>query len=215
MFDDTSTADVVLHLQQEESSVQMEQDRSEYSGKDVSRSAGGEGRAVYVHAQVLAQCRYFDALLSDRWLERGTDTTGHEENGKSKLIRINLCVGAGRFLGSYLTTLHLLYSKDFVGTIRDVETALNILPIAAELLYDDCISACVKFLEAVAWTKEEEQQIVQLVTCLQLEESSGLLARLSPVKVGESSYPCEISDSRVFSLKDHIQMVHIVPKFSL
>jgi hypothetical protein len=43
----------------------------------------------------------------------------------------------------------------------------------------------VRFLEAVSWTREEERRIVQLVSCLQLEESSALLARLSPVKVSE------------------------------
>jgi hypothetical protein len=181
-FDDTSTADVILHLQQDEASL-FEQDKSEDENTDASKAvAAGHGgtQAVYVHAHVLTQCRYFNALLSDRWQDRAQIAI-QEESEKSKPIHINLCVVPGRHRSSYIATLKLLYTQDFIGTIHNVESALCILPVAAELLYDQCISVCVKFLEAVSWTREEERQIVQLVSYLQLEESSPLLARLSPV----------------------------------
>lgn len=187
IFEDASTADVILHLQQRQdsSSTLVDQDRSGYESDDLPRAAESgqsEARALHVHTQVLVQCRYFNALLSERWLERGQEST-EDDNQKSKPIPINLSVGPGRSYESYVTTIQLLYSKDFMGVIVNVATALSILPIAAELLYDDCISACVRFLEAVPWSKEEERQIVQIVSLLQLEESSQLLARLSPVKV--------------------------------
>ncbi|KAG0585729.1 hypothetical protein KC19_2G033600 [Ceratodon purpureus] len=175
VFGDASTADVVLHLQQDESAL-LEQDAPKSAA-----AVNGAALAVSVHSQVLTQCRYFDALLSDRWQDRPQNSL-QEENDKPRPIRINLHMGPGRHLSSYVATLRLLYTQDFFGTINNVESALNILPIAAELLYDHCISVCLRFLEAVAWTREEEQRIVQLVSCLQLEESSALLARLNPVK---------------------------------
>jgi hypothetical protein len=186
VFGDESTADVILHLQQDESSL-SEQYKSEDETEDAPKSvaaAHGEALAVNVHAQVLTQCRYFDALLSDRWQDLA-QSSSQEEREKSGSIHINLRVVPGRHSSSYVATLKLLYTHDFYGTINNVESALNILPIAAELLYDHCISVCVRFLEAVSWTREEERRIVQLVSCLQLEESSALLARLSPVKVSE------------------------------
>jgi hypothetical protein len=66
-------------------------------------------------------------------------------------------VGVEWLQKSYVTTIRLLYSKDFTGVITNVHIALSILPIVAELLYNDCISAYVQFLEAVPWTKEENQ----------------------------------------------------------
>jgi len=185
-FDDASTADVILHLQQDEGSL-SEQDKSEDEITDslkVVAAGHGGAHAVNVHALVLSQCRYFDALLSDRWQDRA-ETSTQEDSEKSRPIHINLCVVPGRHRSSYIETLKLLYTQDFIGTIHNVESALSILPIAAELLYDHCISVCVKFLEAVSWTREEERQIVQLVSCLQLEESSLLLARLRPVNVSD------------------------------
>lgn len=173
-FDDPSTADVILHLKQDESSS-LEQENV----VDECSSAL-KPHVVNVHAQVLTQCRYFDALLSDRWQDRAQSST-QEERERSRPIHINLCVVPGRYPSSYRATLKLLYTQDFSGTIYNVESALSILPVAAELLYDQCISFCLRFLEAVSWTREEERQILQIVSCLQLEESSSLLARLSPV----------------------------------
>lgn len=164
--------------------VKSDDDELGDASKLAAETKQGEEHVVNLHAQALMQCRYFDALLSDRWQDKVQSST-KEESENTIPIHINLCVAQGRQLTSYIATLQLLYTQDFVGTIQNVESALSILPIAAELLYDQCISACVRFLEAVSWTREEERQIVQLVSCLQLEESSALLARLSPVKVSE------------------------------
>ncbi|XP_024374083.1 BTB/POZ domain-containing protein At3g05675 isoform X1 [Physcomitrium patens] len=185
IFGDASTADVILHLRKDETSlrelVKSDDDELGDASKLAAETKQGEEHVVNLHAQALMQCRYFDALLSDRWQDKVQSST-KEESENTIPIHINLCVAQGRQLTSYIATLQLLYTQDFVGTIQNVESALSILPIAAELLYDQCISACVRFLEAVSWTREEERQIVQLVSCLQLEKSSALLARLSPVK---------------------------------
>ncbi|MBA0833599.1 hypothetical protein Goarm_006031, partial [Gossypium armourianum] len=59
-------------------------------------------------------------------------------------------------------------------------TALEILPVALELLFEDCVKACVKFLEAVPWSEEEEKRVLSLIPLLREEESKELLARVSP-----------------------------------
>lgn len=173
VFGDPSTTDVFLHLQRDKCSLSEEENKSEDVTEDIAE--------VRVHVHVLKQCRYFDALFSDRWQDQPRTST-QEGRRASKFIHINLSVASGRSVSSYIATLKLMYTHDFDGTICDVESALSILPVAAELLYDHCISVCVRFLEAVAWSREEERQIVHLVSYLQLEESSALLARLSPVK---------------------------------
>lgn len=177
-FDDSSTADVILHLKQDESSSLEQENVVDECSSTLNP------HVVNVHAQVLTQCRYFDALLSDRWQDRAQSST-QEESERSRPIHIHLCVVPGRYPSSYRATLKLLYTQDFTGTIYNVESALSILPVAAELLYDHCISFCLRFLEAVSWTREEERQILQIVSCLQLEESSSLLSRLSPVNVSD------------------------------
>jgi len=78
--------------------------------------------------------------------------------------------------------LQLLYTNDFCDAINSVSTALHVLPVALELLFEDCVRSCVRFLEAVPWTEEEERRVVSLIPFLSEEESKELLSRVSPVK---------------------------------
>lgn len=80
----------------------------------------------------------------------------------------------------HLKVLQLLYSNDFSGTIVSAADALAILPIALELLFDDCIGACIRFLEAVPWSEDEENAVLGLIPLLGRDESRDLLARVSP-----------------------------------
>lgn len=50
------------------------------------------------------------------------------------------------------------------------------------MLFEDCVKACVKFLEAVPWTEEEERTVITLVPLLGNEEAKELLVRVSPMK---------------------------------
>ncbi|KAJ7560736.1 hypothetical protein O6H91_04G143300 [Diphasiastrum complanatum] len=171
-FDDEKTSDVVVHL------VAKHADELDFSSGPNELEL-----EVHLHTEILVQCRYFAALFSDRWQEKGLAHEVTDEQRQSlKPFVLQMCVPSLEALETYINTFHLLYTKDFAGVIMDVQTALSILPVAAELLFDECITACVRFLEAVPWSKEEEAQIKQLVILLQLEESEDLLARLSPVK---------------------------------
>lgn len=165
-FNDATSADVVLTLQRISTSFDKDQEEK----VEVEQSA-----VVYLHSNVLKECRYFAALLSERW-QTSLD------NKMEKPIQINLSVPDSRTMETYYILLQLFYSKDFSGIIKDVPSATALLPIASELLYDDCISYCVRFLEAVPWTEEEEREVVKLVPFLQQGEAAELLARISPVK---------------------------------
>lgn len=85
-------------------------------------------------------------------------------------------------MASHITVLRLLYSGDFDNTIDSASIALDLLPVSLELLFEDCVRSCVRFLEAVPWTEEEEKRVISLIPFLKKEESSELLARISPGK---------------------------------
>ncbi|KAK1316700.1 BTB/POZ domain-containing protein [Acorus calamus] len=125
-----------------------------------------------LHSSALRRSRYFSALLSDRW-RRHTD----ESYGDGDPLRLNLTVSA---FDTHVRVLRLLYAVDFSGAISSPSEALSILTVALELLFDELIAACVRYLEAVPWTEEEERAVLSVVPFLGPDESAELLARLSP-----------------------------------
>ena len=160
-FNDSSSADVVLRLFVE--SPPLDSDDPE------SPSATDSEVVLYLHSHVLRRCKYFAALLSDRW---------HSDSNSDELIRINL--GVPPSIESGITVLELLYSGDFSNTINSASMALDLLPVALELIFEECVQSCVRFLEAVPWTEEEEKRVMNLIPLLGGEESKELLARVSP-----------------------------------
>ncbi|XP_062093244.1 BTB/POZ domain-containing protein At1g63850-like isoform X3 [Humulus lupulus] len=170
-FNDSTSADVVLRLFVEPSPLDL--DELESPSETESEVF------LYLHSHVLRRSKYFAALLSDRWQkDRGAD--GHDIVGESdeELIRINL--GVPPTIESGITVLELLYSGDFFNTINSASMALDLLPVALELLFEECVRSCVRFLEAVPWTEEEEKRVMSMIPLLGGEESKELLARVSP-----------------------------------
>ncbi|XP_039140096.1 BTB/POZ domain-containing protein At1g63850-like isoform X1 [Dioscorea cayenensis subsp. rotundata] len=150
-FNDAATADVLLRLEIEDSS-------SSSSSMD-----------LHLHSSALRRCRYFATLLSDRWLPESPSPA-----------RLTLKVPSGRTFDPHLSALNLLYTLDFPSTLLSVSDALDLLPVALELLFDDLVRACVRFLEAVPWTDDEEDGVVALLPFLRHDESADLRARIHP-----------------------------------
>lgn len=202
-------------------------------------SAADAGRlTLYLHKAVLTQCRYFAARLSGRWQQQDstgdssasaadtastttystTTSTATEEDGQQQQQHpqhpqqqhLSMAMSPAHTPDAYATTLELLYTRDFLPATSDVQSALSILPVAAELLFDDCIGACVDFLESVPWTRREEAQIVDVVSCLQLEQSAHLLARLRPVQEHAVS---DMLDGLVYLATHSLQNVASVKAF--
>ncbi|XP_010939281.1 BTB/POZ domain-containing protein At1g63850 isoform X1 [Elaeis guineensis] len=157
-FNDPTTADVLLCLQLDDPDSVQSLD-------------------LHLHSAALSRSRYFAALLSDRWHLPDPDGDGIQQ----LFLKI---FPAGdlrcRPFDAYVAVLRLLHTLDFAGAIRSVAGALEMLPVALELLFDDCVQACVRFLEAVPWTEEEEEGVLSVIPFLREEESRDLLARVSP-----------------------------------
>ncbi|KAL8156320.1 BTB/POZ domain-containing protein At3g05675-like isoform X2 [Apium graveolens] len=167
LYNDDSTADVILRLY----------DNSD-ENPDLSAGADQSDVEIYLHSSVLTRSKYFDALLSDRWQK------DIETDSKSK-SKVSLEISNGS-IDDYVNVLKLLYCDDFTAVISSVSIAISILPIALELLFEDCVKACVKFIEAVPWTEDEERVVISLIPMLKREECDELLARVSPANVNTS-----------------------------
>jgi hypothetical protein len=167
-------ADVVLRLYLNPSSpddVDVKPDIDRHLSAAVS---SGTFVDLHVSSASLLRSRYFAALLSDRW---PTAATG----------RLSLAVVAPpscpRPFDAHIEVLRLLHTLDFAGAIRSPDDALDLLPVALLLLFDACVEACIRFLEAVPWSEDEEARIIDLARLLPADEAADLLARVSPPPV--------------------------------
>ncbi|KAG0450004.1 hypothetical protein HPP92_027117 [Vanilla planifolia] len=204
-FNDHTTADVLLHLQLDGSPDLSAPDNVGIPDPVLSPSLD-----LHLHSSSLRRSRYFAARLSDRWLRPDPSSlVAGSSYGISRLtLKVQTAGNCRRPFDAYVTVLQLLYSLDFSATILSVSDALEMLPIALELLFDDCIRACVRFLEAVPWTDEEEEGVLGLVPFLKEEESRDLLARIFPlVPAGDGN---SISEEMLFGLI--LKAIHSHPR---
>ncbi|RLN40933.1 BTB/POZ domain-containing protein [Panicum miliaceum] len=155
-------------------------------------AAHGTFLDLHVSSTSLVRSRYFAALLSDRWSPSPVAAAGG---------RLSLAVAAApscpRPFHAHVEVLRLLHTLDFAGAIRSPGDALDLLPVALQLLFDACVEACIRFLEAVPWSEEEETRVIDLAPLLPAEEAADLLARVSPSPVapGPSSAEGEAARS--------------------
>ncbi|KZV40323.1 BTB/POZ domain-containing protein-like [Dorcoceras hygrometricum] len=183
VFNDAATADVILRLHADRGAPIFVSSGTSSDEKNPEVTVDRAEIHVYLHSPVLCRSKYFAASLSDRWQHK--DDCSSEKSRKQ--YRFSLSVpGTADSIDNYVKVLQLLYSDDLLSSISSVSTVLSILPIALELLFEDCIKACVKFLEAVPWNEDEEEKILDLIPLLSNEESIELLARVSPAKSDSS-----------------------------
>ncbi|RZC20063.1 Anaphase-promoting complex subunit 4 [Glycine soja] len=103
-------------------------------------------------------------------------------------FRFNLDVAlAAGSIQLHLIILELLNMNDFGVAVDRASTALDLLPVALELLFEESVRWCVDFLEVVPWTEQEEKRMVRLIPFLSKKELKELVARVWPL--GEDS--CE------------------------
>ncbi|XP_044487987.1 BTB/POZ domain-containing protein At1g63850-like [Mangifera indica] len=167
-FNDHSTADVILRLYVDSSSP------------FVAESSAEDEVKVYLHSDVLLRSKYFAAFLSDRWQKPNPTNNDIDRGNDDKIISLNFGVSSTKPspISDHVKVIQLLYTDDFSSVINTVTTALDLLPVALELLFEDCIKACIKFIEAVPWTEEEEKRVIEIIPLLREEESRELLPRI-------------------------------------
>ncbi|GLT86231.1 hypothetical protein SLE2022_043850 [Rubroshorea leprosula] len=199
-FNDPSTADVILRLFVDSSPFDSSTESDPNDHSDVQ---------IYLHSHVLTRSKYFAARLSDRWQhQRNNNGNVSPDFGSNHLIHLNLAVpDHPNSISIHLTVIQLLYSGDYATVIDSASTALEILPVALELLFEDCVKSCVRFLEAVPWTDEVEKRVLGLVPFLREEESKELLARVSPAKDDSCE---EMLDGLIFAaIHNHPNMAFV------
>ncbi|CAI0438055.1 unnamed protein product [Linum tenue] len=184
-FDDPATADVLLRLFLDPTIVTIDGSSGQVSPPVTDERSDV---LIYLHSDVLCRAKYFSALLSDRWqrsntssnedAEKGPDDVSGGSDAKLKHLRYGVPLGEGS-IDHRLAVLKLLYTEDFPSVISSASVALDLLPAALHLMFEDCITYCVRFLEAVPWNEEEERRVLQLVPFLRENESKELLARIS------------------------------------
>jgi hypothetical protein len=120
---------------------------------------------------------------------------------------------------AHIEVLRLLHTLDFAGAIRSPGDALDLLPVALQLLFDACVEACVRFLEAVPWSEEEEARVLDLAPLLPADEAADLLARVSPptttapgFAAGEARSPSEAMLHGLIHSAIHGHPVHAATK---
>ncbi|WOL03054.1 BTB/POZ domain-containing protein [Canna indica] len=170
-FNDPATSDVLLRLQFDPE-TELDPDAS-FTCLD-----------LHLQSAALLRSQYFAALLSDRWqLPRTSPSSSSEAIHYRVTLKISRDEDRRRrgLFDAHVAVLRLLHTLDFSGEIASVSDALEMIPVALELLFDECASACVRFLEAVPWTEDEEETVLKLIPFLGQEESQGLLDRVSPM----------------------------------
>ncbi|CAL9174458.1 unnamed protein product [Musa hybrid cultivar] len=167
-FNDPSFSDVLLHLQ-------FDPDH------DPHPDAYLTCLDLHVQSAALRRSDYFAALLSDRWQRPSASS------GDAIPLRVTLKIPRdddrhrqGPF-DAHVAVIRLLHTLDFSGAVASVTDALEMMPVALEFLFEDCVRACVRFLEAMPWTEEEEERVLTLIPFLGEEESRELVARVSPM----------------------------------
>lgn len=185
-FNDASTADILLRLFYDSDSLSSIAETSDSSSDEVQ---------VYLHSSALCRAKYFSALFSDRWSKNNDDRK--KKNFQKLNLAVSLKTGS---INAHLLVLRLVYSDDLSIAINSAASAISILPVAMKLLFDDLVKQCVRFLEAVPWSEEEEEEILNLVPFLSEDESKELLARVSTSR----SDSCELMlDNLLISAKQN------------
>ncbi|KAJ7549688.1 hypothetical protein O6H91_07G062600 [Diphasiastrum complanatum] len=130
---------------------------------------------VVMPAQVLSdRSDYFRARLSERWRVDRKD---------EKLLSLPMEIPKGRDVFIYLRCLEAMKVseiKDIIACMGfvDVEDALKVLEVVTDLLFNDGITACMCYLEAVPWNPLEVGYIRSSLASLTLVPSPDLAARL-------------------------------------
>ncbi|TYG72629.1 hypothetical protein ES288_D04G037100v1 [Gossypium darwinii] len=85
-------------------------------------------------------------------------------------------------LGVFKETIELMFEEDIAKRLVKigVNRAIDILEVSAGIMFRRGVSSCLKYLEAVPWTEEEEEKLRSLFTRFKFDEATSrdMLARL-------------------------------------
>lgn len=158
-------------------------------------SAGVEypGNPLLLHSQVLKKAKFFETKLS----QSGSSTKGPFE------IKVTCSYDPA----SYIKCIQLIYSYDTDESFNftHVDEALNILPVASEVMFRDCMESCMRYLAAVRWSREQQAKLRVLLSSSNINVLPDLAARLG---MSQSKSDCEDLKMVKASLQELLQMTY-------
>ncbi|XP_006650517.1 BTB/POZ domain-containing protein At1g63850-like [Oryza brachyantha] len=152
------------------------------AGGEDQRGSEAPSLDLHVSSASLLRSRYFGALLSDRWSPAPSSAAGGHLS-----LAVAAAYSCAHPFHAHVEVVRLLHTLDFAGAIHSPADALDILPVALQLLFDACVEACTRFLEAVPWSAEEEARVLELAPLLPAVEAADLLVRITPPPAASSS----------------------------
>ncbi|WOK96923.1 BTB/POZ domain-containing protein [Canna indica] len=77
----------------------------------------------------------------------------------------------------YVEAVELMYSGDLRRRLagEDVEKVLGLLKVSVDIKFDEGVSACLDYLEAIPWSEYEEEKVVSNLGKLHIEQQSDLI----------------------------------------
>ncbi|KAK4762710.1 hypothetical protein SAY87_012920 [Trapa incisa] len=132
-----------------------------------------------VHRHVLSErSRYFAERLR---LEKGSHSVE---------VEISECDD----VEVYVETVVLMYSDDLKRKLigENVSKVLGLLKVSSAVMFDQGISACLEYLEAVPWSNDEEEKVISHLHQLHLLDSATELLQRISARPSTSAKPDDI-----------------------
>jgi len=148
----------------------LEQQQGQKASKKLPEKRVEDDDAVatlHVHSAYLRRCQYFDACLADRW-------------SKNDLPPLDLTLEARSNPRAYTRCMQLLYAQEEVtpASFENVAHAIEVLPVAAQLVFQECVDTCMRYLALMPWSGSDLADIRRAVSVFQIAPSPDLAARL-------------------------------------
>lgn len=133
----------------------------------------------------LCRCQYFDACLAERWSNND--------------LPLDLTLEARCNPRSYTRCMQLLYGPEVsLSSFENVAHAVEVLPVAAQLIFQECVDTCMRYLAVMPWSDSDLSSIRSAVFAFQIAPTPDLAARLG-------TFGSLVRDSSLQALKRVLQ----------
>ncbi|KAL9393377.1 hypothetical protein Peur_012662 [Populus x canadensis] len=147
------------------------------------RGRNGGGLVLELNSEVLiANSEVFAGSICEYRKKLGSKCNSNEDGGNlsRKICRIE--VPDVENLGIFRDTIELMFEEDIAKRLLKIGAyrAIGILEVSAGIMFTKGVLSCLKYLEAVPWTEEEEDKLRNLFTVFKFDETTtrDILARL-------------------------------------
>ncbi|CAK7355006.1 unnamed protein product [Dovyalis caffra] len=147
------------------------------------RGKNGGGLVLELNSEVLiANSEIFAGLICEHRKKLGSKCNSYEDGGNLSRKMCRIEVPDVENLGIFRDTIQMMFEEDITKTLLKVGAyrAIDILEVSASIMFTKGVLSCLKYLEAVPWTEEEEDKLRNLFTVFKFDETTSrdILARL-------------------------------------